>query len=64
MNPATEVCMRLYVVDWLSTKDKDFRKFFYEVRIDNFTKHRKDKSKIIPLEIDTNSGTSAFHNAL
>jgi DNA-binding transcriptional regulator YiaG len=60
MNPATEFYMRLYVLDRLRTKDREFRKFYHQITLDNFSKHRKGKDKIIPLEIDANEELLAF----
>jgi DNA-binding transcriptional regulator YiaG len=52
MNPATEVYMRLYVLDRLQIKDKEFRRLYHKISIDSLIKHRKAKVKTIPFEID------------
>ena len=54
MNPATEVCIRLFVLDRLRAKDKEFRNFYHEIRIENLNKYRKDKVKEKLFEIDAN----------
>lgn len=51
VNPATELCIRLYVMDHLLTKDKEFRKFYHEMSIENLAKHKKS-CHVQPIEID------------
>lgn len=41
INPATELCIRLYVMDHLVPKDKEFRKFYHNMHIENLAKHKK-----------------------
>lgn len=53
MNSTTELCIRLYILDRLKTKDKEFRKFYHK-SIGNFSKYRKVKTKMHPLEMDAN----------
>ena len=60
MNPATEVCMRLYVIDRLLTKDREFRKFYHNINIDSLSKHRRDKIEELPIEIDADEKLFAF----
>ena len=38
INPATELCIRLHVMDLLHPKDKEFRKFYHALSIENLTK--------------------------
>jgi DNA-binding transcriptional regulator YiaG len=40
INPATELCIRLYIKDRQITKDKEFRKFYHEINIETLTKNR------------------------
>ena len=49
INPATELCIRLYVADHLYTKDKEFRKLYQNITVASLLKHKEDKS--VPLEI-------------
>ena len=51
INPATELCIRLYVMDYLIPKDKDFRKFYHGMSIENLAKHKKSRN-IPPIEIN------------
>jgi len=60
MNPATELYMRLFVIDRLRTKDREFRKFFHDINIDSLSKHRKDKIEEFPIEIDSYDEAVAF----
>lgn len=60
MNPATEVFIRLYVLDRLLAKDIEFRNFFHTFNIGIITKTRRDKIKAIPLEIYANEELVAF----
>ena len=49
-NPATDVCIRLYMYDHLSkTKDKDFRNFYRETTHEIFSKGRKEKNELISI---------------
>jgi len=52
INPATETYIRLYVMDRLHAKDKEFRRFYHEISIENLVRQRKDRSTSCPLEID------------
>lgn len=60
MNIATEVYIRLYVCDRLQKKDKEFRKFYHTININNLTKHRNDDAEKNPLEIDANEKMLAY----
>lgn len=51
INPATELCIRLHVMDHLYPKDKDFRKFYHEMSIETLAKHKKSLT-IRPIEIN------------
>lgn len=53
ISPTTEFCIRLYVKDQLHTKDKEFRQFYHDLRIENLAKYKK-RVRYKPLEIDTN----------
>lgn len=50
INPTTEVCIRLYVLNHPHVKDKEFRKLYNEIKIEELIKHKKDKN--IPIWID------------
>lgn len=52
INPATELCIRLYVMDRLLPKDKDFRKFYHNLSIDQLSKYNK-RIKRQPIRIHT-----------
>lgn len=32
MNPNTEICLRLYILDYLKVSDKEFRKLYVKIR--------------------------------
>ena len=46
INPAIEVYIRLHVLQKLHAKDKEFKKLYEEISIENLVKHRNDK--VIP----------------
>ena len=50
ISPALELCIRLYALDHLKAKDKEFRALFKEVGVENLSK--KKKGKIHPISID------------
>lgn len=50
INPATEFYMRLYILDHLQAKDREFRKLYNNVKIEELIKHKKDRD--LPLKID------------
>jgi len=41
INPSTELCIRLHVMDQLLPKDKEFRKFYHDMSIEHLAKHNK-----------------------
>src|ERR1700722_2350825 len=49
INPATEIYIRLYVLQHLQAKDKEFRNLYEQISIENLIKHKHDKQ--IPLSI-------------
>ncbi len=49
MNPATEIYIRLYVLQQLQAKDKEFRNLYEQISIENLLKHKNDKK--IPLAV-------------
>lgn len=55
INPATELCIRLYVMDHLALKDKEFRQFYHDMSISQLTKNRS-KLRRKPLEINARKG--------
>lgn len=49
MNPNTEICLRLYLLDYLGVTDKEFRKLYVKIR----EKHLVDfEGESNPMEID------------
>jgi DNA-binding transcriptional regulator YiaG len=56
INPATETYIRLFVMDRLQTKDREFRKFYHEICIEELAKYRKVGLTTAPIEIDTKLG--------
>ena len=51
MNPSTEVCLRLYLLNLLEVSDNEFRKLYLEFNLDHLA---HSESKKLPLEIDLN----------
>jgi len=49
MNPSTEVCLRLYIFNYLKVADKEFRKLYLTVNPQNLANAESDES---PLEIN------------
>lgn len=49
MNPNTEVCLRLYLLDFLCVTDKEFRKLYVEIREKNLADFEGDTN---PMKID------------
>ncbi len=49
MNPSTEVCLRLYMLNHLKVADKEFRRLYLQITPQNLAKAESDKT---PLEID------------
>lgn len=49
MNPSTEVCVRLYVLNYLKIADKEFRKLYLKISHQNLAKSENNK---MLLEID------------
>jgi DNA-binding transcriptional regulator YiaG len=49
MNPNTEICLRLYLLDFLHVTDKEFRKLYVKIREKNLADCEDDNS---PMEID------------
>src|SRR5262245_55473715 len=49
MNPGTEVCLRLYLFNYLKVADKEFRRLFLKISPQNLAKGENDET---PLEID------------
>ena len=50
LNPGTEVCIRLYMLDHLHVKDKEFRKVYAQMNLKSFL--RKESKSQKPIEID------------
>lgn len=55
INPATEVYIRLYVLQCLHAKDKEFRNLYEQISIDNLIKHKDDRQIPLSIKIGTNS---------
>lgn len=49
ISPSLELCIRLYVLDYLQAKDKEFRAFYKELSLAQLSKGKK---RIHPLVID------------
>lgn len=50
ISPSTEFCIRLYMLNHLRAKDKEFRNLYNEVSLEKLSKGKTEK--ISPLEID------------
>lgn len=57
INPATEICIRLYIMDYLSPKDKEFRNFYHEMNIENLRKGKKSEQKSIKIDVEKRNYT-------
>ncbi len=44
--------IRLYVLDHLNAKDKEFRKLYKEISIESLIKYRKYMDAVEPIKID------------
>jgi hypothetical protein len=49
MNPSTEVCLRLYILNHLKVADKEFRKLYLKISPQNLADAENETA---PLEID------------
>jgi DNA-binding transcriptional regulator YiaG len=49
MNPNTEICLRLYLLDYLCVTDKEFRKLYVKIRERNLADFEYESH---PMEID------------
>jgi len=49
MSPSTEICLRLYILNYLKVTDKEFRKLYLNFNPENLSLH---ESESLPLEID------------
>lgn len=54
MNPSTEVCLRLYIFNYLKVADKEFRKLYLKISLKNLANTENDGT---PLEIDAEKMT-------
>jgi DNA-binding transcriptional regulator YiaG len=50
ISPSLELCLRLYILEYLKAKDRDFRALFREVDLNKLSK--TPKGKIHPLVVD------------
>ena len=50
ISPAMEICIRLYVLDNLKIRDKEFRVLYHKISLEIFCKREQEKS--YPLVID------------
>lgn len=57
INPNTELCIRLYVMDHLHPKDKEFRKFYHQISSE-LAKHKKS-SENDPIQINVDEALFA-----
>ena len=60
ISPSLELCIRLYVLDHLNAKDKEFRALYKQMNLEQLGKSAK--SKIHPLHVD--ASTDEFKIAL
>lgn len=62
INPATEKCIRLYIIDELHVGDHKFRESYHEVEIKKLAKQQKSKKKFQfePLIFDAQQAFPAF----
>lgn len=51
MNPNTEICLRLYLLDYLHVTDKEFRKLYVKTREKHLANFESENS---PMKIDVN----------
>ncbi len=51
VSPPLELCIRLYILDHISTKDKEFRAFYRQLSLEKLSKP-KQSGKIHPLAVD------------
>ena len=49
MNPSTEICLRLYILNFLKVSDKEFRTFYLEMTPDHLSHYERERT---PLEMD------------
>lgn len=49
MNPSTEVCLRLYILNYLQVADKEFKRLYLKISPQNLANADSDET---PLEID------------
>ena len=50
VSPALELCIRLYIADFLQAKDKEFRAIYRELNLEELSKNKE--KKVHPLVID------------
>ncbi len=50
ISPSLELCVRLYVLNYLQAKDKEFREFYNDLSLQQLSK--SPKGKIYPLSVD------------
>ena len=50
ISPALELCIRLYVLNHLQAKDKEFRSLYNTISLTQLSKNRS--GKIVPIQID------------
>lgn len=51
MNPATEKCLRLFVLDHLKSKDREFREFYHTISIEQLANPSVPSSSFKPLTL-------------
>ena len=59
ISPPTEIYIRLYVLQNLQAKDKEFRNLYEEISIENLIKHKNDKQVPLSIMLGDNSLLSA-----
>lgn len=55
INPTTEIYIRLYVLQHLQAKDKEFRCLYEQISIEQLLKHQNEKRIPLSIELGANS---------
>ncbi len=49
---STDVCIRLHVLSYLQTKDKEFRRVYNKINTQKLSKHKGEKTPILSVDVD------------
>ena len=55
INPATEIYIRLYVLQHLQVKDKEFRNLYEQISIADLIKHKNNRQVFLSIVVGENS---------